>query len=152
MISIAISPVFVLDKPSRWEGIVSNSEQNRSNASSGKSDPQWPFGKRFGAAQARFLMPIQRKEIRGLRNRWERLAASYAVDSQALTEQLTAFQDEYRRQAASQTQTHKEQLNRLITDWDDALDQTLQRRYALFNCAALAEASRHLRTLQPGVE
>jgi hypothetical protein len=72
-------------------------------------------------------MPIQRKEIRGLRNRWERLAASYAVDSQALTEQLTAFQDEYRRQAASQTQSHKEQLNRLITDWDDALDQTLRR-------------------------
>jgi len=127
VIQIALSPVFVLDKPSRWEGIVNNSEQNRSNASSGKNDPHWPFGKRFGAAQARFLMPIQRKEIRGLRTRWERLSSSYAVDSQALTEQLSAFQDEYRRQATTQSQTHKEQLNRLITDWDDALDQTLQR-------------------------
>jgi hypothetical protein len=72
-------------------------------------------------------MPIQRKEIRGMRTRWEQLSSSYAVDSQALTEQLSAFQDEYRRQATIQSHAQKEQLNRLITDWDDALDQSLQR-------------------------
>ena len=85
------------------------------------------FGGKFGEAQGRFLASLQLREIRGLKTRWERLSSSYAVDSVALTERLTAVQEEYRGKAATQSSSHKRQTERLITEWDESLDQALER-------------------------
>ncbi len=106
---------------------MGNSAQNRGDVQGQGSGGRRVFGGKFGQAQGRFLAALQRREIRGLKTRWEKLSSSYAVDSVALFEQLTAFQEDYRGRAVSQSNSHKDQTHRLITEWDEVLDEALRR-------------------------
>lgn len=106
---------------------VSNSAQNRKDERRRGSLANRVLSEKFGEAQGRFLAALQRMEIRGLKTRWEKLSSSYAVDSVALVEKLTAFQEDYRARAVSQSSSHKDQSHRLITEWDEVLDEALRR-------------------------
>ena len=74
---------------------------------------------RFGAARNRYLLAMQVKMLRGLKSRWQKLSASYAVDSIELSRKSEELQSEFSSRFATQTTQHREELSNLVTNWDE---------------------------------